>query len=225
MNAIGKVAMTWGRSKRQETTRGQQTELLEVPTEQSKDRASLGVDLDTEETVWLRRAKEGNLEAFNWLMNRYRERAVRLAAHVLRRPAEAEDLVQEAFLRAFSQIQGFRGEAQFYTWLYRIVVRLCLNRMRSPEWGNRECEMDDLLLANVTVAETSDTRLFMETLLDNLSPPLRAALILREVEGLDYTEIAETLQIPVGTVRSRLSAARLQFRTLWERAMEDVKNV
>lgn len=183
---------------------------------------------DPEEMAWLTRARQGDVAAFDWLMNRYRDRALRLAAHVLRRPAEAEDLVQEAFLRAFAQIGQFRGESSFFTWLYRIVVRLCLNRMRTPDW--RDCAWPETDVFEPTPeveteGERSQTRLLIETLLDELSPPLRAALVLRELEGLDYEEIAETLQIPIGTVRSRLSAARLQFRALWERALKETHHV
>ena len=182
-----------------------------------------------DEAQWLLRARQGDVAAFEWLMNRYRDRAIRLAAHTLRRPAEAEDLVQEAFVRAFAQIRNFRGEAAFYSWIYTIVVRLCLNRIRQPRWY-REWELvihDDAsdAPASASRAEQYENKLLIETLLDRLSPPLRAALVLRELEGLEYAEIADALNIPVGTVRSRLNAARQQFRALWERAMEEVANV
>jgi RNA polymerase sigma-70 factor (ECF subfamily) len=160
-------------------------------------------------------------------MARYRDKALRLAAHVLRRPAEAEDVVQEAFLRAFSQIRTFRSDCSFYTWFYRIVVRLCLNRMRTPDWRHRsEVSLD--LSVNSAAHNTpgpSETRALVETLLDQLSPTLRATLVLREVTGLEYEEIAQTLAIPVGTVRSRLSAARHQFRVLWLAVQEETRNV
>src|SRR5947209_7277831 len=83
---------------------------------------------DREEAAWIRRAQEADESAFRWLMDRYRRRAVRLAAHVLRRPDEAEDVAQEAFIRAFKNLHRFRGEGGFYTWLYRIVIRICLDR-------------------------------------------------------------------------------------------------
>ena len=153
---------------------------------------------------------------------------MRLAAHILRQSAEAEDLAQEAFLRAFCQIGEFRGDAAFYTWLYRIIVRLCLNRMRKPHWLREQSlwsSADYLSAWHEPSSEPSETRLLVSSLLDSLSPPLRAALVLRELEGLDYAEIAETLQIPVGTVRSRLSAAREQFRTLWDRIHEETAHV
>ncbi|HLK58933.1 MAG TPA: sigma-70 family RNA polymerase sigma factor [Chthonomonadaceae bacterium] len=185
--------------------------------------------VDPVEQAWLKRAQKGEIAAFDWLITHYRERVVRLAAHVLRRPSDAEDLAQEAFLRAFSQITDFRGDCAFYTWLYRIVVRLCLNRMRTPVW-RRETEMPadgDTWLSQNREGHSapSDNHLLIEDLLDRLSPPLRAALVLREVEGLEYMEIADALQIPVGTVRSRLSAAREQFRSLWQRTIEETDNV
>jgi RNA polymerase sigma-70 factor (ECF subfamily) len=179
------------------------------------------------ERRWVQRAKGGDLDAFDWLMARYRDKALRLAAHVLRRPAEAEDVVQESFLRAFSQIRTFRSDCSFYTWFYRIVVRLCLNRMRTPEWRNRtdvSIEYSASGTAN-NIPGPSETRALVENLLDQLTPVLRATLVLREVTGLEYEEIAQTLDIPVGTVRSRLNAARYQFRALWEAVQEETNNV
>lgn len=178
------------------------------------------------ESHWIRRAQQGDLAAFDWIISQYRERAVRLAAHVLRRPSEAEDIVQEAFLRAFAQIGTFRSDCSFYTWFYKIVVRLCLNRMRTPEWRNRsrcDQELDERRDRAHTPGPT-ETRAVVEMLLDQLSPPLRATLVLREVTGLDYEEIAVALSIPVGTVRSRLNAARYHFRLLWLQIQEETRN-
>jgi RNA polymerase sigma-70 factor (ECF subfamily) len=225
MHFLGKAVLLPMLSQGQQETPEATHDSTLLPPEMglTSDLESRRLTPDPEETLWLNRARTGDLAAFDWLMTRYRERAVRLAAHILRRTADAEDLAQEAFLRAFCQIREFRGEAAFYTWLYRIIVRLCLNRMRTPLWQREHSfwgESDYL-----TSSEQSETRLLIENLLDSLSPPLRAALVLRELEGLDYTEIAETLQIPVGTVRSRLNAARLQFRTLWERAHEETRHV
>lgn len=182
---------------------------------------------DPEERAWIARAQQGEIAAFDWLMVRYRTRALRLAAHVLRTPADAEDVVQEAFLRAFAQIRSFRANCTFYTWLYRIIVRLCLNHMRTRDWqsGSLSLSKEQEVEKAFALPPPSETRLMIEDLLERLSPPLRAALILRELEGLDYEEIAETLEIPVGTVRSRLNAARYQFQTLWLKAQEESNHV
>jgi RNA polymerase sigma-70 factor (ECF subfamily) len=187
-----------------------------------------GVEADREEARWLARAKAGEEEAYRWLLARYRQRAVRLAAHVLRRPAEAEDVAQEAFVRAFRSLRAFRGEGRFYTWLYHIVVRLCLDRRRLARWQAEVPPVQNVPAggpAGQRPVEGMETRLLVETLLDRLSPPMRAALALRELEGMDYEEIAEVLEIPVGTVRSRLNAARAQFRRLWQSAMEETERV
>lgn len=184
------------------------------------------VSAHPEERERIERAQSGDLRAFDWLINRYRDRALRLAAHVLRRPAEAEDVVQEAFLRAYGQLSSFRSDCSFYTWLYRIVVHVCLNRMRARDWrGESPVDLELHPGEATSAASQTETKALVEMLLDELSPPLRAALVLREMIGLEYDEIAETLSIPVGTVRSRLSAARYRFRMLWERVQEETSNV
>lgn len=169
---------------------------------------------DREETAWVARARVGDEAAFRWLLGRYRQRTVRLAAHVLRRDSEAEDVAQEAFVRAFRGISGLRGETGFGPWLFQIVVRLCLDRRRLARWGG-EARLEDMAERPSPPSDIPDTRLLIEALLDRLSPPLRAALVLREMEGLDYEAVAQVLGVPVGTVRSRLHAARAQFRALW----------
>jgi RNA polymerase sigma-70 factor (ECF subfamily) len=205
-----------------------QAETIQADTGEETEIAGQRLAPDPEEADWIRRAQAGEVAAFDWLMTRYRDRAVRLAAHILRRPIEAEDLVQEAFLRAFWQIRGFRGDCAFFTWLYRIVLRLCLNRKREPWWRREQAAQEEEALfesAEPMPPEDFETRLLIENLLDRLTPPMRAVLVLRELEGLDYAEIAALLEIPVGTVRSRLNAARAQFRLLWQRVMEESSHV
>jgi RNA polymerase sigma-70 factor (ECF subfamily) len=178
-----------------------------------------------EERAWLDRCAAGDERAIRWVLHRYRDRTVRLAAHVLHNSREAEDVAQEAFVKAFRQIGQFRGESGFYAWLYRIVINLCLDRMR------RKCvslEMpleDGVLPAHVACGPDVEKRLAVEQVLNSLTPPMRAALVLREVEGLEYSEIADVLQIPVGTVRSRLNTAREQFRRRWRAVQEEADHV
>jgi RNA polymerase sigma-70 factor (ECF subfamily) len=183
---------------------------------------------DREEAGWIVRAQAGDDSAIGWLIARYRQRAVRLATHILRRPGEAEDVAQEAFVRAFRNLRSFRGEGRFYTWLYQIVVRICLDRRKLARW-NAETPLD---AAGTFREETTDatanriqTRVLVETLLDRLTPPMRAMLVLRELEGLEYEEIAQALQIPVGRVKWRLHTARAQFRELWFHAMQEADHV
>ena len=178
-----------------------------------------------EERAWLDRCARGDERAIRWVLDRYRDRVVRLASHVLHNSREAEDVAQEAFVKAFRQIDQFRGESGFYAWLYRIVINLCLDRMR------RKCVTSEFPLeeralpAHATSCPDMEKRLVVEQVLDSLSPPMRAALVLREVEGLEYAEIAQVLNIPVGTVRSRLNTAREQFRKRWTAIQEEANLV
>ena len=183
---------------------------------------------DREEAGWIVRAQAGDDSAISWLIARYRHRVVRLAAHVLRRPSEAEDVAQEAFIRAFRSLRSFRGQGRFYTWLYQIVVRICLDRRKLARWDS-ESPLDTCTgTCGQPVDSTANSvqaRLMVETLMDQMSPPMRAMLVLRELEGLEYEEIAQAVQIPIGRVKWRLHTARAQFRELWLNAMQEADNV
>jgi RNA polymerase sigma-70 factor (ECF subfamily) len=190
----------------------------------SAEKFAAAIEAD-EEREWLRRCREGDERAFRALLARYRGRALYLATQMLRDRAEAEDVVQEAFLRVFRGVRGFRGDARFHTWLYRIVVNLCLDRARRGP-PSPLLSLDEALdTSRFAASSACETRLRVEALLQRLSPEMRATLLLREMGGLSYEEIARELRIPVGTVRSRLNAAREQFRRLWlaeERESHDV---
>jgi RNA polymerase sigma-70 factor (ECF subfamily) len=178
-----------------------------------------------EERAWLDRCARGEERAIRWVLHRYRDRVVRLATHVLHNSREAEDVAQEAFVKAFRQIDQFRGESGFYAWLYRIVINLCLDRMRR-KCASSEIPLEERTLPAPTYARPDmEKRMMVEQILDSLTPPMRAALVLREVEGLEYAEIAEVLNIPVGTVRSRLNTAREQFRRRWTAVQEESNHV
>lgn len=178
-----------------------------------------------EERAMLDRCALGDERAVRWVLNKYRDRVVRLAAHVLHNPREAEDVAQDAFVKAFRQIGQFRGESGFYAWLYRIVINLCLDRMRRKS-ASSETPLDETVTPWIgAVTPDMEKRIAIQGVLDSLTPPMRAALILREVEGLEYAEIASVLNIPVGTVRSRLNTAREQFRRRWLALQEEANHV
>ncbi len=186
---------------------------------------------DAEEARYVARARMGDQEAIGWLIARHRQRAVRLAARILRRPDEAQDVAQEAFLRAFRSLHTFRGEGRFYMWLYPIIVRICLDRQRVRGWDAEDTlDMDALCQEATHYAESSvekqvENHVVVEMLLARLSPPMRAMLVLRELEGLEYEEIARIVDIPVGRVKWRLHQARAQFRVLWEAVTQEVNHV
>ena len=182
---------------------------------------------DSEEARQLARARAGDQAAIRWLITRYRQRAVRLATSILRRSDEAEDVAQEAFVRAFRNLHAFRGDGHFYTWLYHIVVHLCRDRQRIRRWNSEEpIDLDELRAGAAHLsAEDIENHVLVEMLLDRLSPAMRAMLVLRELEGLEYEEIARVLEIPIGRVKWRLHEARARFRVLWQEAMREVDNV
>ena len=182
---------------------------------------------DREEARQIARAQSGDESAIDWLLARYRQRVVRLAAHILRRPSDAEDAAQEAFVRAFRNLRAFRGNGKFYTWLYQIVVRVCLDMRRLSRW-NAEIDIDSVPESAIGAdagLNAIDSKLLVEALLDRIPPPIRAALVLRELEGLDYEEIARVMQIPIGRVRWRLHAARAEFRKLLGEVLKETENV
>ncbi len=157
--------------------------------------------------------------AFQELLSRYRRPAITLAYQMLGNLEDAEDVAQEAFVRVFQAIPRFRGQASFSTWLYRIVTNLCLESRRRRKAtvaldAIREPRAGDSPSRQVTEA------LLTRQVLAAMAPELRAILLLRDQEGLSYSEIAEALRLPLGTVRSRLSKARTAFRQTWRKLSE-----
>lgn len=166
--------------------------------------------------VLLARCRAGERVAFDILLHRYRERVLNLAFQLLRDRHAAEDVAQDVFVRAFSRIHEFRGEAALFTWFYQITLNECRARMRRAK---PVLELADEQLQN-NVLHTPEgavlQKIALEQILDQLSEPLRIALILREWHGLSYEEIAGVLKLPVGTVRSRLHEARRKFQERWD---------
>jgi RNA polymerase sigma-70 factor (ECF subfamily) len=171
----------------------------------------------------------GNRDAFAVLVARYQGRAYRLALRVLRDQESARDAVQDAFLKAYSALSRFQGRSSFYTWLYRLVMNQCLDMKRRDkserevEWedgGSGEAGAETLQppeVAGVRFAPAAsmmqrELRERIAEAIELLPDGPRETLILREVEGFSYAEIAETQQIPKGTVMSRLHYARRQLQ-------------
>lgn len=177
-------------------------------------------DASAEEARWVVAARDGCAEATLRLLARHRPPLLRLLVGVTGDLATAEDLVQEALLQAFRQIRQVRDPAAFYPWLRRLALRHAMRRLgRRRETSIAEapeaaCAIDPI--------RGLETRLAVEEVLRSLPVDLRVTLLLREVEGLEYGEIAATLGVPVGTVRSRLFAARRQFRARWQAMEEEV---
>ena len=174
------------------------------------------VDPAALERQWVARVRTGDDGALALLVDKHRMRLVRTAANLLRDRHEAEDVSQEAFLKAFREIGKLRDDRAFSGYLYRICVRLCMDRLRL-----KRAELIEFDRAEPCQGPAVDNKVVIERLLDQLPPDLRTTLVLREMEQLSYDEVAAVMQVPVGTVRSRLHTARERFRNLWLEANKE----
>lgn len=169
----------------------------------------------------VRRAQGGDRRAFDLLVLKYQQKVANLIGRYIRDPAEVLDVTQEAFLKAYRALDGFRGESAFYTWLYRIAVNTVKNHLmaqgRRPPGDDLEAdvaEQMDLggrLRENATPERhllTDEIARTVQEALDALPDDLRTAIVLRELEGMSYEEIANAMDCPIGTVRSRIFRAR-----------------
>lgn len=157
----------------------------------------------------LRCAAAGNAGAFAQLVHKYRQQMVRTAYGIVGSTMEADDVAQEAFIKAWASLPDFRQQAGFVTWLYRITVNTAIDAVRRRR---HEAPLDDILpgerQAPEEVAVRREEQRRVRAAIQELPPAARAALVLREYEQLSYREIADVLNIPIGTVMSRLNYAR-----------------
>lgn len=169
------------------------------------------------------RVQRGDKQAFDLLVLKYQHRIIKLVSRYIRDPSDAMDVAQDAFLKAYRALPNFRGESAFYTWLYRIAINTAKNYlvMQSrhlleteviPESEEGEqFELESTLKEYSTpenMVLTDEIQATIVAAIDDLPDDLRTAILLREVEGLSYEEIANVMGCPVGTVRSRIFRAR-----------------
>jgi len=170
----------------------------------------------SEDCYWVARCRRGDESAMTALVAKHRQRLIRVATNILRDKHEAEDISQDAFVKSFREIKSLRDDRAFASYIYRICVRLCMDRLRS-----RRVEPGIVERSTPSEAPGIETKLVVEIVLSKLSPDLRATLVLREMEQLSYEELAEAMHVPLGTVRSRLHTAREKFRAAWLEAMQE----
>ncbi len=198
------------------------------------------VAIHTPEEAMIHELQAGSEDAFAWLITRYHQPIYSLLARTVRDPADAADLTQEVFVKVFRGIGGFHQESSLHTWIYRIALHEGLNQRR---WWSRHKQQEitletetcygegdePLLLKDMLEdpAEKPDEMLFqrearerLETALLKVAEPYRMAVLLRDVEGFSYEEIAEMLAVNVGTIKSRLARGRNQLRQVLLRNMQ-----
>lgn len=181
-------------------------------------RARMGEENTDEQLV--ARAQQGDRMAFDLLVRKYQYKLIKLVSRYVS-PADAPDVAQEAFIKAYRAVDGFKGNSAFYTWLYRIAINTAKNYLvaRSRRPASQDIDVADAeaygISDQLTSQDTPEQLALSEEIRDTvaasiaaLPPDLRTAIVLREVEGLSYEEIAEAMECPVGTVRSRIFRAR-----------------
>ena len=168
------------------------------------------------------KAQKGDKQAFGILVEKYHKKLYRLLSRMVRDQSEIEDIVQDSFIKAYRAINNFRGDSAFYTWLYRIGVNTAKNHLmalgRRPKAMN-EVELEDIEnfddAGDLRTYETPESVMMTKEIaatvndtIEHLPEELRSAITLREIDGLSYEEIAEIMDCPIGTVRSRIFRAR-----------------
>lgn len=187
---------------------------------------SVGFD----EAVLIDRFRRGDMQAFGVLVSTYQDRIYNMILRMCSNPADAEELAQEAFLRAMQKMDQFRGQSRFYTWLFRIAANLTISHRRrgsklifrsltgSGEYEGLQAEGLTATLAQrrapgpVAAAMSAEIRGRIEQALDALDDEFRIVAVLRDIEQMNYAEISEVLDVPIGTVKSRLHRARCMLK-------------
>lgn len=174
-----------------------------------------------QEATIIKQVLEGDVNAFEGLVKEYEKNVYNLALRMTGDPEDAADMAQDAFIKAYSSLSSFRGDSKFSVWLFRIVSNLCLDFLRSrkrrptvslsvenDEGEDMEFEIADESQSPETLLEQKLTREAVRCGLDSLPPEQRQILLLREIQGLSYEEIAQVLELESGTVKSRIFRAR-----------------
>ncbi len=187
--------------------------------------SSSPIEIDEEAAV-VAQARLGNANAFNELLRRYERKIFRLALHITQNREDAEDVLQEAFLKAFEHLDQFQGQSKFYTWIVRIAVNQALMKLRKRK-SDRSVSLDDTvdtgednIVREIAAWDENPEQQFsreelnriLTSAVDGLAPIYRAVFVLRDIDGLSTEEAAEALELSVPAVKSRLLRARLQLR-------------
>lgn len=167
----------------------------------------------------VQRVQQGDKNAYNVLVIKYQNRVLQVALKFVHNHADANDIAQEAFIKAYRAIASFKGQSSFYTWLYRIVINTAKTFLENNAKYKNNIDVDELNLSEeeslMNNSSSPDAQIHINQMqacinqaISELSEELRHALVLREVEGFSYEDIASIMKTPIGTVRSRIFRAR-----------------
>ena len=180
--------------------------------------------VNTEDRRLIAECLAGRTAAFGDLVRRYQDRLFNAVFRVVENADDAADVVQDAFINAYQSLNSFKGDSEFFTWLYRIAFNAAISLRRKRkvvlrldgedgEKGAEPADPSDLVRPGLAL-ERAEEDAHLVAALNRLSPEHRAVLVLKDLEDQKYEEIAEVLDVPIGTVRSRLHRARLELRDL-----------
>jgi RNA polymerase sigma-70 factor, ECF subfamily len=173
---------------------------------------------DVSELDLVKRCQAGDSEAFDELVTRYRTRVFAMIYNMVHNEQDAWDLAQDSFVKAWKSIGRFRGKSSFYTWIYRIVMNVTIDWLRKRQIKAGGAEFDD----SVQRMERSEIRARIDKAIAQLSPEHRAVILMKEIEEMQYHEIAESLGCSIGTVMSRLFYARKKLQNTLRDVYENV---
>ncbi|NLH43390.1 MAG: sigma-70 family RNA polymerase sigma factor [Planctomycetes bacterium] len=196
---------------------------------------SRAANINIDDSVLVQQSQTGDTTAMERLILRYQNRIYNVILKMCGNPDDAAELAQETFVKVIESIDKFQGKSGFYTWLFRIAVNLTLNHCQrstrtaarsldaeetepdgTASQALRECLSDERALDPAAVAQSRELCELAKKCLLQLEEPQRAVVVLRDIEGMDYAQIADVLNIELGTVRSRLSRARSSLRDILE---------
>ena len=195
-------------------------------------------EADVSELDLVKQSQAGNTEAFDQLVSRYRTRVFGMIYNMVHNEQDAWDLAQDSFVKAWKSIERFRGQSSFYTWIYRIIMNVTIDWLRKKQVKGAGVEFDDAIQlkeinpASRTVPkadplphermEQREIRQRIDAAIAQLTPEHRAVILMKEIEDMQYHEIAESLECSIGTVMSRLFYARKKLQNLLRDVYENV---
>jgi len=198
-------------------------------------RLKLQITVNADEDRLIHECREGRSEAFGELVRRYQDRLFNTVYRLLDDAEDARDVVQEAFISAYQNLAGFKGDSRFFTWLYRIAVNSAITHKRKQRGALRLFQHIDNNAAVEPLDTSQESRpdyhlevveeeLRIQQALNQLSPEHRAVLVMKDIDGEKYEMMAEVLGVPIGTIRSRLHRARMELRDILLQQTRQEKN-